>query len=91
MNREEKLDGYEFQFTPKYNVYFYFTGLKPHEMGFVLYEDKKVVLKQVMGNLNEEGMLDRIWTTIEEYLKDKELTMKVIRDVSWKNLNFFHP
>lgn len=91
MNKEEKLDGYKMSYTPEYNLYFYFTGQRPHEMGFVLYEGKIVVLKQVMGNLNDEKMLDNIWGVVEQYLKDKELTMKVIREVSWKNLNFFHP
>jgi hypothetical protein len=91
MNREEKLDGYRTNYTPEYNLYFFFTGQKPLELGFVLYEDKKVVLKQIMGTITEDKILDKVWEMVETYLKDKELTMKVIREVSWKNPNFFRP
>lgn len=90
MNKEEKLpEGFRI-FAPNYHLYFYFTGQKPHEIGYMLVEDKKILKKVVMGVLTEEGMMDRIWIDVETYLKDKELTMKVIREVKWVNPHFFN-
>jgi hypothetical protein len=90
MNKDEIIpDHIQMTYKPDYKVFFFFTGQKPNEMGYMLLQDKKVLKKVVMGTLTDGEKIDEVWTDVEEYLKDKDLTMKVIREVKWVNPHFF--
>jgi len=91
MNKDENIPEHlNIQYKPNYKVYFFFTGQKPNEMGYMLLEDKKVLKKIVMGSLTEGEKIDEVWRDVEQYLKDKDLTMKVVREVKWVNPHFFN-
>ena len=64
MNKEEKLDGIKVGYTLEYTLYLYFTGLKPFELGFVLYEDRSVVKKGIIGLITQDKFMDKIWVSI---------------------------
>jgi hypothetical protein len=90
MNKEEKLDGIKVGYTLEYTLYLYFTGLKPLELGFVLYEDRSVVKKGIIGLMTQDKFMDKIWGVVESYLKDEELSTKVIRNLNFKPHQFFN-
>lgn len=88
MNREEKLEGLEFNYEPTYTLYLYLTGKVLLEYGLMLYVDNDKKYETVLGPLIQVGL-----EPIASFLESKGFTPdqvgKLVVKSKWVNRSHF--
>ena len=85
MNKDPELPEHLKVKEPEWEVYLFFTGNRPHEFGYVLYQGGKKRDERVVGTLGMSGVFSILRDFLNEKIQDIHLSTEVLLKTKFQN------
>ena len=85
MNKDPLLPEHLNVKEPEWELYLYFTGNKPHEFGYVLYQGKTKRDERIVGTLGIKGIFSTLRDFIHQKVGDINLSTELVLETKFHN------